>query len=114
MNYQQLANDFAVAGQITVDDVPQIAAAGYRCLICNRPDHEDAGQPTVADIQAACEQHGIELHHIPISGNNLNHEAVIAQIGVLDDVPGPYLAYCRTGNRSTIVWTVIQRMKKNV
>ena len=72
MKYQQLANDFAVAGQITVDDVPEIAAAGYRCLICNRPDHEDAGQPTVADIRAACEQHGIELKVRETSGAEEN------------------------------------------
>ncbi len=114
MKYQQLASDFAVASQITAADVPNIAAAGYRCVICNRPDHEDAGQPTVADIRDACAANGIELHHVPVAGNALNHEAVLEQMNVMANVPGPYLAYCRSGNRSTIIWNVIQRMKKNV
>ncbi|MDJ0700383.1 MAG: TIGR01244 family sulfur transferase [Woeseiaceae bacterium] len=114
MKYRQLASDFAVASQIEVTDVPKIAAAGYRCVICNRPDHEDAGQPTVADIREACTANGIELQHVPIAGNALNHEAVLEQMNVMANVPGPYLAYCRSGTRSTIIWNVIQRMKKHV
>ncbi len=114
MKYQKLANDFAVASQITVEDVPQIATEGYRCVICNRPDFEDMGQPTVAEIRAACEANGIELHHVPVAGNTLNHEAVLQQMNILANVPGPYLAYCRSGIRSTIIWNVIQRMNKNV
>ena len=114
MKYQQLASDFAVASQIAVADVPNIAAAGYRCIICNRPDYEDAGQPTVADIREACTANGIQMHHVPIAGNSLNHEAILEQMNVMENVAGPYLAYCRSGNRSTIIWNVIQRMKKHV
>ena len=55
-----------------------------------------------------------QLHHVPIAGSDLNHEAVLTQIGILDESPGPYLAYCRTGGRSTIIWNVIKRMNKNV
>lgn len=114
MKYQQLAADFAVASQIFVEDVPEIAAAGYRSVICNRPDFEDAGQPTVDEIRQACEQHGLELHHVPITGDSLNHEAVLQQMNIMNNAPGPCLAYCRSGNRSTIIWNVIQRMSKHV
>ncbi len=114
MKRQQLATDFAISGQITVDDLADIAADGYRCIICNRPDHEDAGQPTVAELRDACEQRGMELHHVPTAGNNLSYDVVLQQMEVMANAPGPYLAYCRTGNRSTIIWNVIQRMNKNV
>ncbi len=114
MKYQQLASDFAVASQIAVADVAKIASDGYRCIICNRPDHEDAGQPTVAEIREACVASGLEFHHVPIAGNALNHEAVLEQMNIMANAPGPCLAYCRSGNRSTIIWNVIQRMKKHV
>ena len=114
MKYQQLSADFAVASQIAVADVPKIAAEGYRCIICNRPDHEDAGQPTVAEIRDACVASGVEFRHVPIAGNALNHEAVLEQMNVMATVAGPFLAYCRSGTRSTIIWNVIQRMKKHV
>ncbi len=114
MKYQQLSSDFAVASQISVADVAKIAAEGYRCIICNRPDHEDAGQPTVAEIRDACDAVGLELHHVPIAGDALNHEAVLEQMNIMTNAEGPYLAYCRSGNRSTVIWNVIQRMKKHV
>ena len=30
-----------VTGQISVDDLAKIAAAGYKSIICNRPDYEE-------------------------------------------------------------------------
>jgi len=114
MIYQQLSDEFAVAAQISPGDITRIAADGFRTIICNRPDHEDAGQPTVAEIAAACEQHGMELHHVPVAGNSLEYDTVLRQLDVMTNAPGPVLAYCRSGNRSTIIWNVIQRMNRNV
>jgi sulfide:quinone oxidoreductase len=37
---------FAVAPQISPEDVQAIAAAGYKSIICNRPDDEGDGQPS--------------------------------------------------------------------
>lgn len=53
MRYAQLTDSIAVAGQISIDDVPQIAAAGYQVLVNNRPDGEDEGQPCAAEVEAA-------------------------------------------------------------
>ena len=49
----------SVAPQISVEDVPGIAAAGFVAIINNRPDGEDMGQPTGAEIRAAAEAAGL-------------------------------------------------------
>ena len=114
MKILQLSENFAVASQITAEDLEEIAASGYRCVICNRPDGEDPGQPTVAELKAACHLHGLELHYVPVGHDSLSHDAVLQQMGIMANAPGPYLAYCRSGHRSTVIWNVIKRMKQRV
>ena len=58
MNVMPLTDEFAVTAQISVDDVSAIAEAGYKTIICNRPDYETADQPVFADIKAAAEAAG--------------------------------------------------------
>ncbi|NBS97707.1 MAG: TIGR01244 family phosphatase, partial [Betaproteobacteria bacterium] len=45
MEIKTLDPDLGVTGQIAVSDLPAIVAAGYRSIICNRPDHEGSDQP---------------------------------------------------------------------
>jgi uncharacterized protein (TIGR01244 family) len=60
MRIVKLTPTVAVSGQITPDEVPEIAAAGYRVLVNNRPDGEEAGQPGSDDIAAAARASGLE------------------------------------------------------
>ena len=53
MEIRQVTDDYAVSGQIAVDDIRAIKEAGYRSIICNRPDDEQPGHPTAADIAVA-------------------------------------------------------------
>jgi sulfide:quinone oxidoreductase len=54
-----LTDGLAVASQINPADVAGIAAAGYRAIICNRPDGEAADQPSFAKIAEAAAAVGI-------------------------------------------------------
>ncbi len=100
----KITDNYTASGQIAVDDVEAIAEAGFKAVVCNRPDHEDPGQPTAAEIAAACEQHGLAFHHLPIVGNQLHLETVEAMRDVMLTADGPVFAYCRSGNRSAVVW----------
>ena len=53
MELKRLTDTLSVSPQITVSDLPAIRAAGFRVIICNRPDGEGADQPTFAEIEAA-------------------------------------------------------------
>lgn len=50
MAFRRLDDSIAVSPQITLGDVERAAREGYRSIISNRPDGEEAGQPKAAAI----------------------------------------------------------------
>ncbi|MEC9310260.1 MAG: sulfur transferase domain-containing protein, partial [Pseudomonadota bacterium] len=66
MDFKTLTSGLSVSPQITIADLPAIRDAGYRAIICNRPDGEGADQPTFDEIQAAAEKLGLEARYLPI------------------------------------------------
>src|SRR3546814_19554564 len=69
-------------------------------MICNRPDGEEPGQPTVSSVRDAAEAAGIAFHHIPVSGGEFPDVAIKAFAKVREEADGKVLAFCRTGTRS--------------
>ncbi len=106
MDIRPLSDTYAVSPQIVPDDIPAIAAAGYTTVICNRPDRENPAELAVETLRAAIEAAGMALVVNPIIGGALTMENVDSQRAVIDGAPGPVLAYCASGNRSSIVWAL--------
>lgn len=104
MNIFKLSETVGVAGQILPDHVADIAAAGYKVLINNRPDREEAHQPSSADIAAAAELAGMEYHHLPVTAMDFPGGSFDQMTDLLDDPARPVLAFCRTGTRCTNLW----------
>ena len=105
MSYQVLSDDFAVAGQISIDDVPAIAQAGFRSILCNRPDGEGGPQQTsFASIEAAARAAGLQTAFLPVISGQITPQQVQAMADMLNRLPAPVLAYCRSGARSTSLW----------
>lgn len=100
MQMRPISDDYAVSAQIQPEDVAEIAKAGYRTIICNRPDDEDPGQPSHGSIEAAARAAGLGFRFIPVISGAMTEDDVIAQKAALDEVPGPVFAYCRSGTRS--------------
>jgi len=99
MNYRTIAPDFAVAGQIQPDQIEALAAAGFKSIVCARPDNEESGQPSFRQISAQAEKLGIKSVHIPISGG-ISDGSVKAMKQALKDLPKPVYGYCRSGARA--------------
>jgi len=104
MKIVKLTENVAVSGQITADNVAEIAAAGYKVLINNRPDGEEGGQPASTDIAAAAVAAGLEYHHMPITATSFPGPDFDRMSDLLDDDDRPVLAFCRTGTRCTNLW----------
>jgi uncharacterized protein (TIGR01244 family) len=98
----------AVAPQIAPADMPAIAAAGFVAVVNNRPDDEEPGQPTGADIRAAAEAAGLRYVAIPVTHAGFSSPQVTAMIDALAAAGGPVLAYCRSGTRSCNLWALAQ------
>jgi len=95
-----VTDTFAVSPQLQRRDMTELANAGFRTVICNRPDDEEPGQPAVASMREAAEAAGMAFHHIPVSGGAFPSEAIIAFRQVREEADGKVLAFCRTGTRS--------------
>ena len=98
------ANTF-VAGQIAPHNLPEIAGAGVATIVNNRPDHEEPGQPTTAEIRAAAEAAGLDYRDIPVAGA-ISDTQIEAMAQALEAVDGKLLAFCRSGTRSTYLWAL--------
>jgi uncharacterized protein (TIGR01244 family) len=101
---RQLDETTFVAGQIAPDDMPALAARGIRLVINNRPDGEEAGQPTAEAISAAATGAGIAYAYVPVA--QLTGEAIEEMEAALRKADGPVLAFCRSGTRSTYLWAL--------
>ncbi|MFD2365651.1 TIGR01244 family sulfur transferase [Pseudoduganella sp. GCM10020061] len=99
-NIKPITDNFHATAQLTPDDVAAIAAAGYKGMICNRPDGE-AGpeQPSHEAIAEAARAHGIAFAYVPVVPGRITSEDVDKFRAALAELPSPVLGYCRTGNR---------------
>ncbi len=104
MNMKQLDEQVWVAPQISIEDVAALAEQGFKCVMCNRPDGEDAGQPDWDDIAEACAAHGMEARYVPLAGRDLTDYAVHGFAAAMSETEGKLFAYCRSGTRCEILW----------
>lgn len=104
MKINTLTDAYAVSPQITPEDVPAIAAAGFTTIICNRPDQEVIPGLRAADIRASAEAAGLEFIEIPLLQGVQFSREIARQRDAITASRGPVLAYCASGTRSTIIW----------
>jgi uncharacterized protein (TIGR01244 family) len=112
MNSSSLTETIAVAGQISPTQVAQIAAAGYKVLVNNRPDGEEVGQPTSALIEAAAVAAGLEYHYLPVTAMDFPGPDAAQMATLFDDVTRPVFAFCRTGTRCTNLWVATRSVEE--
>ncbi len=108
MDLRKITDDFTVSPQIEATDIPAIVAAGYKSVLCNRPDGEEMNQCCFEEVSQAAEEAGLEVRSVPISSGYVRPEDLDAFKEALDQMPRPVLAYCRSGTRCTMLWTLAQ------
>lgn len=99
MAIQKIDDQFAQSPQIHPDDVRLIAEAGYKGIVCARPDDEDPGQPSFGKIAELAERHGLKAFHIPVVGR-LTEGQLIRFVQARAETDGAILGYCRSGGRA--------------
>jgi uncharacterized protein (TIGR01244 family) len=104
-----VAPDVFVAPQLTPEAMAEAARAGFRSVVNNRPDFEHGpDQPTNASIEAAAVAAGLEYRHLPVAGGYQSAEQIRAFAALLEELPRPLLAFCRSGARSTNLYLQAQ------
>ncbi|MGP8436635.1 TIGR01244 family sulfur transferase [Paraburkholderia fungorum] len=112
MDIKQLTAELAVSHQIAASDLHAIKAAGFRAVVCNRPDGEGSDQPNFSEIEAAAREQGIETYYLPIESGKVG-DGEAAQFGeLMQALPKPVLAYCRTGMRAATLWALSEAPRR--
>ncbi len=109
MDIRQLTPSYAVSPQIALEDLPRLKALGFTDVIDNRPDSEIPPELHSEKMRAAAQAAGLNFHANPVVGGAIHEENVRTQAAALAGASGAVLAYCASGNRSSIVWALAHR-----
>ena len=104
---KQLTPDIFVAPQIGLETVDEAKALGVTLIVNNRPEGESPDQTPGEDIEAAAKAAGMDYVAIPVSPGGF----APWQLDALDEAlagnaGGKTLCYCRSGTRSTLLWSL--------
>lgn len=105
----KITDRFSVASQLSPEAMEQAAKEGFHTVMCNRPDDEEANQPTLDKMAKAATRSGLAFHAVPFDMTSLDRGIIASFEAAIETADGPVLAYCRSGTRCTIAWCVTQR-----
>lgn len=108
MDLRKLTDDLTVAPQIGLNEISAAAEQGFKTLICNRPDAEEPGQPITEDMADAAGDAGMTFVHQPVISGNVTFDDVEQFGKLINEMPKPVLAYCRSGTRCSTLWALSQ------
>src|SRR5262245_56915997 len=114
MDLHKLTDDVTVTGQIDPAEIPLLAAQGMRAIICNRPDGEVPGQPPFSTVEQAAAASGIKAAYLPVVSNAISEADAEAFGEAHEELPKPILAYCRSGTRSAVLWSLSEVGKRPI
>jgi uncharacterized protein (TIGR01244 family) len=104
--FRTLDDRVMVAPQIDVAQIAEAKAQGVTLIINNRPDGEAPGEPQGPEIEAAARAAGLDYVAIPVGHGGFSQPQLDAMGAALDAASGKVLAYCRSGTRSTLLWSL--------
>ncbi len=112
MSIKTISPALSVSPQILPQQVAALASAGFRSIICNLPDGEcGSGQPSFDQIAAAAQATGMQAVYLPIVPGQADPTEAAAFRDLIDSLPAPVLAFCRSGNRSASLWAMAQALR---
>ncbi len=110
MELRQLSPTLAVSPQIAVEDVAELAKAGFKVLVNNRPDEEVGPEIDHDAMRRAAEAAGMTYHYLPFYPGQVTPQ-LIEDFATATAGRQPVIAYCRSGNRCTVLWALNQAGK---
>lgn len=105
VSFLEHGDDVVCLPQVTAVGVSELAAMGIRSIVCNRPDDETDAVPS-AHIAVAAELAGLQFKYLPVTMATISMKDGAAFVRLLEELPKPVAAYCRTGRRSAALWVL--------
>lgn len=108
MDIRKITPDFAVAPQLKLRDVEDVAARGFKSILIIRPDGEATDQVSHSRIISEAKLHGLDIQYIPVLSGWIEETDIEQFREAAAQLPGPILAYCASGARSASLWALAQ------
>ena len=108
MKAKFLTDTVSVSEQVLASEINKLAEQGFRSIICNRPNHESPDQPDFTEISRAAQAAGIEARFLPVNSGLVTLDEAKKFGQLVQQLPKPILAYCRSGTRSAQLWALDQ------
>lgn len=110
-NLKPLSPVVSASAQLRLEDMAALSDQGFTSIINNRPDDEEPGQPSSAEIETAARAAGLDYLHAPVHGMPDDHAvaAVADRLKTAATSGGRTLMFCRSGMRSAATWAMAQR-----
>ncbi|MGH1487736.1 MAG: TIGR01244 family sulfur transferase [Cellvibrionaceae bacterium] len=108
MDAKKINDALTVSGQISLDDITALKSVGVKSIVCNRPDNEDPGQLTHQSLEQAAKEQGLVFYFMPVISGQVTMDNGIEFDELINKLPQPIHAYCRSGTRCTTLWALGQ------
>lgn len=108
MDIREITPRYSVSPQINPEDLAAIKAAGFTKVICNRPDVEIPSSHHAEVMAEAAKSAGLAFFNLPLTHQTMTPENVAAQMAEIEASDGPVLAYCASGTRCSVIWSLGQ------
>ncbi|MBI3155564.1 MAG: TIGR01244 family phosphatase [Burkholderiales bacterium] len=108
---REIAPGVHVAPQLDAVAMAEVARAGFRAVVNNRPDFEHGpDQPTNASVASAAAAAGLAYRFFPVDGRWQTPQQVEDFARMLPELPRPLLLFCRSGARSARLFAAAQAL----
>ncbi len=97
---RKITKELAIAGQLTLDELQQLAEEGYRSVVNLRSPNESG---FLDSEQQKAEHLGLCYVNLPIQTQKMNLDDVLPIIQQLTGLAKPMLVHCDNGRRASIV-----------
>lgn len=102
--FNKISDGFSACGQLSPMQINTVLEAGFKSIICNRPDDEAPLEPSSGDVFEAANSAGMQTAYLPMGMGQLTLELIEETIDALAQLPKPILAYCGSGKRAAVLW----------
>lgn len=97
---RKINDDLAISGQITIEQLPQIAEDGFKSILNLRSTDEPG---VLLDEESKAEQLGLDYTNLPFKVETVSDETIIRVLQQIHRLPKPVLVHCDNAIRAAAI-----------
>ncbi|MFN6476292.1 beta-lactamase hydrolase domain-containing protein [Nostoc sp. DedQUE07] len=108
---REINRELAIAGQITLAQLQQVADEGYKCVVNLRLADETGW---LANERKKTELLGLYYVNFPTECEDINHQSTLQMYQTITELPKPILIHCDNSIRSAAIVFLYIALKQGI